>query len=228
MRGRVIVAAELKAQQTWVLDEDRAKVIRTSARMRRPMGRKLLPLTEPMPTLAVVLEGTGLRPTSMPPATLSVEGMRFNPSQALLARPGALVVENKQRSPFTLVDDKGRALATVAPNATAQVSLPEGVHTLSVREMPYCQALVRVLGHGVVLPLQDSGDIPLVAVPGGDYTLSFFLGASPLRVQPLSVPERGLIFIDAAVSARGVVDVSLKDGSMRQAVVPTLNQPDLP
>lgn len=218
IRGRVIVAPELLAATEWPVDASRAASLRTPANIRRAQGHRLQPMTEAVPDIAVVLEGEDVRPDNLPPKTLVIEGMRFSPGQALLARPGPIAIENKQGIPITVLDEKGVAVATVGVGQTGQVSLSDGQHTLSMKELPYAVATVKVLPKGRVLTFDENGDIPRVPVDAGDYTLSFYLGANELFRKPLVMPDKGLLYVDATVSANTVVDVNIKDASVQIAV----------
>ena len=183
--GHVAVSPELMGATDWPVDEDRAKTRLTPARVRRPMGRALQSLTEPVPELMVVVQGDATRGAVTPiERRLKLEGMRFTPGQILLPRPGPLTIENRQAV---------------------------GMITLAVKELPYANASVRVLERSLVLPVNEKGDIPLTDVPAGDFQLAVYLGANPLRVQPLQVPEMSVAWIDASVSSKGVVDISVRD-----------------
>ena len=218
VRGRVVIAPELLAATEWPVDPSRATALRTPANTRRGQGRKLQPMTEMLPDISVVVEGEDVRPDNPPPKTLIVEGMRFAPGQALLARPGPIAIENKQGIPLTIVDANRRVLKTLAVGETAQITLPEGLNLLSMKELPYAAASVRVLGRGRFLSYDEMGELQQVPLSGGDYTLSFYLGANELRRQPLTVPEKGQLFIDATISANTVVDVTVQDASVQIAV----------
>lgn len=218
VRGKVVVAPELLAATEWPVDDARAKSMRTPANVRRPSGRVLAPLTEAVPDVVVVLEGDDVRADTAPPKTLVVEGMRFSPGQALLPRPGPIAIENKQGLPLTIVDQKGATVATIAPGQTQQVSLADGVHTLSMKELPYGVATVRVLAKGRILPFDENGEIARTAVDAGDYELSFYLGANELHRRPLQMGQDGQLYIEATVSANTVVDATIKDASVQIAV----------
>ena len=221
VRGRVVVAPELLAATEWPVDASRAGALRTPANARRGQGRKLQPMTEALPDIAVVVEGDDVRADSQPPKTLVIEGMRFVPGQALLARPGPIAIENKQGIAVTIVDGNRRVLKELGVGETAQITLPEGLNQLAMKELPYAAASVRVLSRGRFLTIDDAGELAQVPLSGGDYTLSFYLGANELRRQPLQVPENGQLFIDATISANTVVDVSVKDASVQLAVPPS-------
>lgn len=226
IRGRVIVAPELLGATEWPVDATRAAALRTPANVRRGQGRRLQPMTEALPDIAVVLEGPNVRPDSLPPRTLVIQGMRFSPGQALLARPGNIAIENKQGIPVTLVDEKGQVLKTLAVGATDQIELREGQHVIGMKELPYAVATVKVLARGRVMPFNDeTGDLPLVAVDPDDYTLSFYLGANELFRKALSMPDKGVLFIDATISQNTVVDVTIKDASVQIAVPVGADQP---
>lgn len=219
VRGRVIAAPELFTAPV-PLSADRERALRGEALVRRPLGRPLAPIVEPPPALVVMLEGNGIRQESAETPRLVVEGMRIQPGGLVTPRPVAVQIENRQASEITVVDGGGRVVVKVAPGATADASLGAGEHLLSIQEMPFATAAVRVLERGRVLPVKGE-EIPLVDIPGGEYTLTFFFGAEPLRIQQLVVPDQGLVFIDATVSALKVVEVSVKDASMRVAVPPS-------
>jgi hypothetical protein len=218
LRGRLIVAPELRAAKEWPVDDRRADALRTAANVRRASGRPRAPMTEELPAISVVVDGEDVRNEPAPERTMVIEGMRFVPGQILLPRPGPIKFENKQGQPVTIVDENGKALGTVAAGATEAVAVPEGRHELSMKELPYARASVTVLSHAKVLPVEADGTIPLVDVPSGEYTLAFYLGAAELRTQKLTMPGSGLLFIDATLSANRVVDVTVKDASIQIAV----------
>jgi hypothetical protein len=219
VRGRVVVAAELLNKPT-PLTPERERPLRGNAAVRRPLGREIAPIVEPPPALTIMLEGEGIRTENVEPPKLVVEGMRIVPSGLVAPRAMAIQIENRQATAITVVDKGGAVVAKIEPGATADAPLRVGQHSLSIQEMPFATASVRVLERGRILTLKD-GEIPLSDIPGGEYTLTFFFGAEPLRIQPLLVPEAGLVFIDATVSALKVVEVSIKDASMRVAVPPS-------
>jgi hypothetical protein len=219
VRGRVVVAPDLFTTPV-PLSEAREKELRTPALVRRPLGREVKAIVEPAPSLVVMLEGEGIRQENPEIPKLRVEGMRFIPGGIVAPRAMAVQIENREAVAINIVDETGARVATIPPGATADANLRTGEHLLHVAEQPFATAAVRVLDRGRVLPVAN-GEIPLVDIPGGEYTLTFFFGAEPLRIQPLVVPEQGLVFIDATVSAHRVVEVSIKDASMRVAVPPS-------
>ena len=231
VRGRVIVAPELWRADTWPITGVREAALRSGAIVRRPVGRALKPLVEHAPPLTVMLEGGGLRQESPETPTLKVTGMRFVPGSIVVPRAVVARVQNGEAVPITIIGgDCGPV--KIAPGETGDVSLkpptPSADGTvapveLSVAEWPFAKALARVLPSGRTLPVKD-GEVPLQDIPGGEYTLTFFLGAEPIRQQPLTVPERGVVFIDATVSAKGAVDVSIKDSAV-VPVAPVLPPP---
>ena len=226
VRGRVVVSPELLAATEWPVDAARAAALRTPANTRRPQGRKLHHITESTPAISIVIEGDDVRPDNLPPKTLVVEGMRFVPGQALLTRPGPIAIENRQGIPLSVVDASKRVLKTLAVGETAQVSLPEGVNVLVLKELPYAAATVRVLKRGRFLSIDDSGELSPVDLTGGDYYLSFYLGANQLRREKMTIPENGQRFIDATISENTVVDVSIKDAAIQIAI--PLTTDDIP
>jgi hypothetical protein len=227
VRGRVVVAPELLSTPV-PIEGERDRLLRSPAIVRRPMGRKPQPILEAPPALTVMLEGDGLpkaEGAALP--KLVFQGMRFSPGSLVVPRPSRVQVENKHQKPITL-SVGGKAGPAIAPGEVGEIELPAGEHLLTVSELAFAAANVRVLDKGRALPVKD-GEIPLVDIPGGSYQLAFFLGAEPLRIQPITVPERELVFIDATVSALKVVEVSIKDASMRVAIPPTLReQPETP
>ncbi|MBM4283434.1 MAG: hypothetical protein FJ137_22715 [Deltaproteobacteria bacterium] len=216
LRGRLVVAPELLAAKEWAVDDRRAEALRTPANVRRPRGRPIAAMTEARPELTVVVIGEDLRDA---PAErrLVVDGMRFLPGQLLVPRVGDVIIENKQSVEITVLDGK-TALQKIPAGTTGTVTLTAGMHELSMRELPYAHASVRVLEHAKVLPFAADGSLPLVDVPSGEYTLAFFLGAAELRTQKLTVTPNTLLFIDATVSANTVVDVTVKDASVQIAI----------
>lgn len=216
VRGRIIVAPELQAATELPVDKARAESMRTPAHVRRPRGRKILPMMEPVPELSIVVEGEDVRADNAPPKTIVLEAMRFVPGQVLLTRPGPLAVENRQGQPITILDGD-KPLDTIPVGETRQVTLTAGAHTLSMRELPYARASVKVLERGRVLPLDANGDIPFVAFVEGDYQLSFWLGVGELHRRDFSIARNGLDYIDGTVSGNTVVDVSIKDVADRIA-----------
>lgn len=218
VRGRVIVAPELWRDDAWPITGERRDALANGAIVRRPLGRALRPLVERTPALTVMLEGGGLRQENPETPTLKVSGMRFVPGSIVVPRAVVARVENAEQVPITITGgDSGPV--TIAAGATGDVALkagPPGADgtvapmVLSVVEWPFAKAVARVLPSGRVLPV-NNGEISLQDIPGGEYTLSFYLGAEPIRQQPLVVPERGVVFIDATVSGKGAADVSIKD-----------------
>jgi hypothetical protein len=218
VRGRVVVAPEILAAKEWPVDATRAEALRTAANIRRPLGRRIAAMTEDVPAVSVVLEGEDLRNDAVAPTKVTITGMRFRPGQVLLPRPGPVTFENQQGISLTLVDASGKVLQVVEAGASAEVSLPAGLHAITMKELPYARASVRVLTRGKILPIGTDGLIDRVDVPGGDYRLAFYLGAAELRSQDMSMPTNGLLFIDATVSANTVVDVSVKDATLQVAI----------
>lgn len=234
VRGRVVVAPELLSTPV-PIEGERERLLRGTALVRRPMGRKPLPLVENPGDLVVMLEGEGLpKPEGATLPKLVFSSMRFTPGSIVTARPTRVQIENKQGTPITVESATAAGAAKssgpIAPGATGEIDLAAGDHLVTVKELPFASASVRVLDKGRPLPLTAEGEIPLVDIPGGGYQLTFFLGAEPLRIQPINVPDRELVFIDATVSALKVVEVSIKDASMRIAVPPTLKEqpPEVP
>ncbi len=234
VRGRVVVAPELWRTDAWPITGARAEALASGAIVRRPLGRPLKPLVEKTPPLTVMLEGGGLRQESPETPTLKVAGMRFVPGSIVVPRAVVARVENTDGVPITITGgDSGPV--TIAPGATGDVALKAGPPAadgsiapvvLTIAEWPFAKALARVLPSGRVLPVKD-GEIALQDIPGGEYTLSFYLGAEPIRQQPLVVPERGVVFIDATVSVKGAADVSIKD-TAAVPIAPSLPPPPPP
>ncbi len=218
IRGRLVVSPELLAAKEWPVDKVRAEALRTPANVRRARGRPVKPMTEARPPISVVVDSEDLRNEPLPPLGVVVEGMRFTPGQLLLPHPGSITVENRQGQSVTIVDQSGKELGTIEAGAKAPVSLGAGKHELSMKELPYARASVTVLAHAKLLPVGADGSIPLVEVPGGDYELAFYLGAAELRTQKLTLPDAGLLFIDATLSENTVVDVTIKDASVQIAI----------
>jgi len=226
LRGRLVIAREILAAKEWPVDAGRAKALRTPANVRRHRGRAAVPLMEPIPAISVVVEGEDVRADAPPTRKITLEGMRFSPGQALLPRSGPLTIENKQGVTLTILDTRTssdnqtetKAVATIAPGATEDIVLLDGDHQLSMKELPYARATVKVLRQGKLLPVADDGTIPLVDLPGGDYSLAFFLGAAELRREPMKIAANGLVFIDATISANTVVDVVQRDATLQIAV----------
>lgn len=218
VRGRVVVEPALLAATEGPLPEALAAALRTTSYVKRPRGRPVARMMGPMPDLQVVIEGEEIRAEAGAPKTIVIEGYRFTPADVLLTRPGPVAIENKQASPVTVLQDKV-VVDTIAPGETKQVTLAAGEHLLSVREMPFALCSTRVLERGMVLPLDDNGDVPFVPLVDGEYSVSFWLGTERL-FQPtaFALARNGLNFIDATVSANRVVTVAIKDASLQVAV----------
>ncbi|MBI1946981.1 MAG: hypothetical protein HYS27_14895 [Deltaproteobacteria bacterium] len=234
VRGRVVVAPELYRLGTWPITGVRKDALESGAIVRRPVGRALKPLQEQAPALTVMLEGGGLRQENPETPTFKVSGMRFLPGSIVVPRAVVARVQNDEKTPITVLGGDAGPVK-IAPGETGDVALKPPVPSadgtvapvvLSVAEWPFAKALARVLPSGRVLPVKD-GEIPLQDIPGGEYTLTFYLGAEPIRQQPLVVPERNVLFIDATVSAKGAADVSIKD-SATIPVAPMLPPVPLP
>lgn len=229
VRGRVVVAPELWRGESWPITGARETALRSASLVRRPAGHGVKPLFEATPPLTIMLEGGGLRQESPETPTLKVAGMRFVPGSIVVPRAIVARVQNDEKVPLTILGGDGGPVK-IAPGETGDVPLkapapgPDGIVApvvLSVQEWPAARALARVLPAGRVLPLKD-GEIALQDIPGGEYTLTFFLGAEPIRQQPLTVSERGVTFIDATVSAKGAADVSIKDSGAMVPIAPPM------
>jgi hypothetical protein len=218
VRGRVVVAAELPTTAV-PLSPEREAALRGAAIVRRPI-RVPKKLSEPPGALVVMLEGDGIRDDKLESPRLVLAGMRLTPGSLVVPRVITVEVENQQGVPVTFVDAGGAEIGKAAAGQVGQLTLKPGVTFVRVKEMPFATASVRVLERGRALPLKN-GEIPLTDITGGTYMLTFFLGSEPLRAQELSVPDLGLVFIDATVSEKGVVDVSIKDASQRVALPPS-------
>jgi hypothetical protein len=220
VRGRVVVAPELELATTWPSSDEARRALEGTARIRRPSGHgPTAPLTEPMPALVLVLEGAR-HPPEQPGPVVVIEGMRFVPGQVVLSRPASLTLENRQKKPVTVSLVGGETLASLAPGQKTAVSLRAGEHTLVLDELPFASIQVRVLQKALVLPLRPAGEIAPTVVEGGDYQLAFYHGARALLAQGLTIPVEHFVAIDAAISANGVVTVSIKDGDLQVAVPP--------
>lgn len=227
LRGRVVIAPELASAKVWPVEESTQARIAMDARVRRPTGQApLRPHTEPMPELLVVLEGARA-PQKPEPRLVRVTGMRFVPAQLLVARPQEVRIENAQKGAITIASVGGEDLGTLEPGASGNFVLEEGEHELVIREMPFARAKVKVLPPSRFLPV-EKGAIAPIAIESGDYQLAFYHGARALRVQSISLPEDKYLAIDAAVSANGVVTVSIKDGDLQVAVPPAPIVPPRP
>jgi len=221
--GRIVLATELAKSTEWPVGDERERAKTTPSRIRRPSGRSvLLPSVEPTPDLYVVLDGENARVESPPPRIIKIEGMRFAPGQILLARPGQISIENKQRIKLTIVDKENQTLTEIAPGATGQVKLKAGEEVLSTVELPYARLSVRVLERAIILPFdKTTGELKLTPIDGGEYKLAFYLGAKLLSSQPLQLADDRVMFIEATVSAKEVVVPTIKDASVRVAVPQT-------
>jgi hypothetical protein len=220
VRGRVVVAAELASATNWPLGEELAAEVRAGARVRRPTGRgPQTALLAPAPPLTVVLEGVRSRdePTT---ATLRLAGLRFAPGETVIAKGSTVKIDNCHSRALTVSVFRGPSLGKVESGASLEATLAPGLHELRVDEFPFARALVRVLDEARILPVAADGSIAATAVEGGDYQLAFYQGAQALQSQPLPIPDRSYVAIDAAVSANGVVTVSLKDGGLQVVAVP--------
>jgi hypothetical protein len=207
--GKVIIAPELTTAKEWPVDDDRASAIRTPARLRLPTGHKLLSLMEPMPELLFLLEGEGLPKESRPPPTVKLRGMRFEPGQLTLPRPGPVAFHNEHTMALTLLDGNGKELGVLKPGETTQVELADGLQRLTTKEMPSATATANVRRHGRVLPVRPTGEIDKIDIPGGDYVIAVYLGAKSLREDRAVVPDQGVLFFSYTVSANAVVDVTV-------------------
>ncbi len=222
VRGQVVIDPALLSTPVPLAGE-RERRLRGGAIVRRPLGRVLLPLVEQPPALVVMLEGNGLRNVDTALPRLVFQGMRFSPGGLVTPRPTRVQIENKQGRAITFAAGLLKTLP-IEPGKVGELDLGPGEHLLTTKEMPFATAAVRVLDKGRPL-LVKGGEIPLTEIPGGTYQLTFFFGAEPLRIEDISVPDRGLVFIDATVSALKVVEVSIKDASMRVAVPPSFRSP---
>jgi hypothetical protein len=233
IRGRVVVEPELLAATERPVDAIRAEALETSAHVRRPRGRRLLPMMAAMPDLAVVIQGEDVRVDSPSPKTVVIEGMRFVPGQVLLTRPGAIAIENRQAQTLTVMGKSG-ALATIAAGETKQVALSSDKEdqVLSLKELPFARAVAKVLDRGLAVPFDANGDMPFTPLVEGEYSISFWMGSELLYgPTPFQVKRNRTSYIDATISANSVVTVAVKDASMfvavpvAQPVVPPSSEP---
>lgn len=216
VRARLVIAEELLTASQWPVSDERAAELRGTFRVRRPVGRGApRQAREPNREVVVVIEGAkGGAPA---PRRLVVEGSRFVPSEIVVTKPGELLVENHQGKFVTLDRVKGGVVTLVNAGDNERLDLPVGEHRLTLREFPFARATVRVLDTSIFLRWNEEGEVPFLPVKAGDYQLAFYHGATPLRVQPLTIPEDAVVAIDATISANGVVTVSLKDGGLQVA-----------
>jgi hypothetical protein len=224
VRGKLTLAPELSTAE-WSMSADEEKARRAPARVRRPTGRgELKPLSEPTPELLIVLDGA--RPGEQAvPRKLVVQGHRFVPGQLLLPKAGDVTIENKMGRKITIIDGQGRALVALEPGEAKAAPLGEGLATLAVEELPYARATVRVLERAKVLPVQKNGDIDFVPVESGEYKLVVYHGAEPVFQQPFQLPEDKIFFIDASVTAKAVVTITVKDATVRIAIPQNMPMP---
>ena len=228
IRGRVVVEPELLAATERPIDVIRAEALETSAHVRRPRGRRLLPMMAAMPDLAVVIQGEDVRVDSPSPKTIVIEGMRFVPGQVLLTRPGSIAVENRQGQALTVMGKSG-VLATIAAGETKQVALSSDKddQVLFLKEMPFARAVAKVLDRGLAVPFDANGEMPFTSLVEGEYSISFWMGSEILYGPTLfQVKRNHTSYIDATISANSVVTVAVKDASMFVAV--PVAQPVLP
>ncbi len=226
IRGRVIIAAELLGATDWPLTDwpaaaERAKALATAGYVRRPQGRALLTMTEPAPDISIVVQGESVPADDVPPKTLVIEGMRFVPSEVLLPRSGKkLKLENKQGVAVTVLDEAGKAVHEIAAGETWEMTPSLGLHSVSLKGMPYATATILVLRNGRFLVLNETGELKPLALTGDDYLLSFYFGAEAKTTTKLKLASGGQLFIDATISANRVVDVNVVDASVRFDVPP--------
>lgn len=219
VRARIVVSNELMEAKSWPVREERADELRDVYRVRRPQGKAGgAPMREPRLPLSVVLEGVR---ADVPPAPrIEVDGLRFVPSEVVIAAESELEIVNREDAFITVDRQKGKELALIREGRSQKVKLPKGEHTLTLRSFPFARAKVKVLPAATFLEWNEEGEVDLLQVKPGKYQLAFYLGAHALRVQEIEVPEEGVIAIDATVSANGVVTVSLKDGDLQVPVRP--------
>jgi hypothetical protein len=211
LKGHVSISNDLTSRTTWPLTDARAKSITSPARTRRPMGRLVGPLSEPMPALTFLLEGDAAHTEPQKPSTVVVAGQQFLPSELLLVHGGVLAVDNRSAGKLSFVDSDGKDLGSVAAGAQGQLTLRRGDHTVSVKEIPSMKLLCRVVENAVLLAWKDNGDIPLFDVPGGDYNLTVYLGATTLATKPVSISDTRVQDLQVSVSATGAVEMSVRD-----------------
>jgi hypothetical protein len=206
IRGKVVIAPELLKSTTRVVDAARAATLRTPARLRWPSGRTLAPVTEPRGEILVVLNGRDAPREARTPPTVVARGMQFFPSQVLLPRAGEFLLKNEQKSALVVMFEDAERKANVdtrvsiAPGEIGRIPAPEGNWQLVVEDTPSQRVAVTVLHDGRVLKMADNGDVAFIEVPGGDYTLSVYVGSTVLSQKPLTIPERGLMYFEATVT----------------------------
>jgi hypothetical protein len=230
IRGKVVIAPEVQKRTTRVVDAARAGFLRTPARLRWPSGRSIAQVTEPRGELLVVLTGRDAPREARPAPTVVARGLQFFPAQVLLPRAGELLLKNEQKAPLVVVFEDASHKAndetrvSIAAGETGRLSAPEGNWELVVEGAPYQHASVSVLHDGRVLKMDENGNVPFVEVPGGDYTLSMYVGNTLLAQDALAIPERGLMYFEATVTdAEAVSWVKTPMAARELVAVPTPN-----
>ena len=185
-----------------------------TASVERTSGKgEIAPLTEAMPRLQMLIAGAGI-PEQTKDVTVGVEGLRFVPAHILLPQKGVVTLVNRQNIPVKI----NTSLQTVpdfslAAGQKKAIAFEPGDHAIWLDDFPHARLQVMVLKNAMQIDFDwETGIIEATPVAPGAYQLGFYLGARPLHIQPVTVPEEGALQIAATVSANEIVTVSVTTG----------------
>ncbi len=187
---------------------------RNTAKVERTSGKgEIAPLTEAMPKLQMLIAGTGI-PEQTNEVIVGVEGLRFVPAHILLPQKGIITLVNRQNIPIVVKTTlKSFESFTLAEGQKKSLTCEPGEHFIWLEGFPHARLEVLVLKNAMQIDFDwETGVIAATPVAPGAYQLGFYLGARPLHIQPVSVPEEGALQIAATVSANEIVTVSVTMG----------------
>ena len=182
-----------------------------TASVERTSGKgEIAPLTEAMPRLQMLIAGAGI-PEQTKDVTVGVEGLL---SCAYISTYWGGTLVNRQTIPVKI----NPSLQTVpdfslAAGQKKAIAFEPGDHAIWLDDFPHARLQVMVLKNAMQIDFDwETGIIEATPVAPGAYQLGFYLGARPLHIQPVTVPEEGALQIAATVSANEIVTVSVTTG----------------
>ena len=185
-----------------------------TAKVERTSGKgEIAPLTEAMPRLQMLIAGKGI-PEQTKEVVVGVEGLRFVPAHVLLPQKGIVTLVNRQNIPISVKTTLSSADSfQLAEGQKKALSFEPGEHFIWLEGFPHARLEVLVLKNAMQIDFDwETGVIAATPVAPGAYQLGFYLGARPLHIQPVTVPEEGALQIAATVSANEIVTVSVTMG----------------
>jgi hypothetical protein len=136
------------------------------------------------------------------------------PTHLLLPQKGIVTIVNRQNVPVAIKTSLA-SIKTFELKAGQKRALAfePGEHDIWLDGFPHARLEVVVLKNAMEIGFDwETGEIEATAIHPGQYQLGFYLGARPLHIQPVTIPEQGALQIAATVSANEIVTVSVTMG----------------